>query len=114
MKRLPILAIWCWLSISIASIAHAADKPAENVKPDRPNILWLVSEDNNPYLGCYGDTLAHTPRLDDLAKHGVVYDRCFAQPVCAPSRFALITGMFAVTAGPGEHMRAKAKIPDWL
>ena len=30
----------------------------------RPNILWLVSEDNNPFLGCYGDTLAHTPNID--------------------------------------------------
>lgn len=81
---------------------------------DRPNILWLVSEDNNPYLGCYGDPLAHTPTIDRLAKEGVLYERCFSQPVCAPSRFALITGMYAATAGPAEHMRAKGKIPSWL
>ncbi len=80
----------------------------------RPNILWLVSEDNNPFLGCYGDALAHTPTLDRLADEGVLYERCFAQPVCAPSRFALITGMYAATAGPAEHMRAQGKIPAWL
>jgi hypothetical protein len=34
---------------------------------DRPNILWITSEDNSPYLGCYGDGLANTPRLDRLA-----------------------------------------------
>ncbi len=84
---------------------------ADSVKPDRPNILWLVSEDNNPFLGCYGDKLAHTPTLDRLASEGVLYEHCFAQPVCAPSRFALITGMFAATAGPAEHMRAQGKIP---
>jgi arylsulfatase A-like enzyme len=82
--------------------------------PGRPNILWLVSEDNDPFLGCYGDKMAHTPRIDRLAKEGVLYERCFANPVCAPSRFTLITGTFAATAGPAEHMRASGKIPDWL
>ena len=82
--------------------------------PQRPNILWLVSEDNNPFLGCYGDKLAHTPTLDRLASEGILYERCFAEPVCAPSRFALISGMYAATCGPAEHMRAEGKIPSWL
>ena len=80
----------------------------------RPNILWLVSEDNGTFLGCYGDPLAHTPTLDRLASQGVLFERCFAQPVCAPSRFTLITGMYSVTCGPAEHMRAQGKIPSWL
>jgi len=106
MKTAMILALVVWLALS--SISSAAEKPA------RPNILWLVSEDNNRYLGCYGDPLAHTPTLDRLAKSGVLYERCFAQPVCAPSRFALITGMYAVTAGPANHMRAQGKIPAYV
>jgi len=81
---------------------------------DRHNILWLVSEDNNPFLGCYGDPLAHTPTLDKLAKEGVLYERCFSWPVCAPSRFTLITGMYPTTCGPAMHMRAQGKIPSWL
>lgn len=83
-------------------------------KPERPNILWLVSEDTDPYLGCYGDALAHTPTIDRLAKEGVLYERCFAQPVCAPSRFTLITGINAASAGPAHHMRAQGRIPKWL
>ncbi len=82
--------------------------------PDKPNILWLVSEDTNPYLGCYGDPLARTPTIDRLAKEGNLYERCFAQPVCAPSRFTLITGINAASAGPAEHMRAQGRIPSWL
>ena len=39
--------------------------------PDRPNILWIVSEDNSPCLGSYGDRLATTPRLDALAAEGI-------------------------------------------
>jgi arylsulfatase A-like enzyme len=80
----------------------------------RPNILWLVSEDNGRFLGCYGEPRARTPTLDKLASQGVLYERCFAQPVCAPSRFTLITGMYAVAHGPAHHMRAQGKIPSWL
>src|SRR5258706_3165651 len=96
-------------AVLVSSLCAVA---AEDVK--RPNILWLVSEDNDIFLGCYGDPLAHTPTLDKLASRGVLYERCFAQPVCAPSRFTLITGMYAVSHGPAGHMRAQGKIPSWL
>lgn len=52
-------------------------------------------------------THAHT--LDRLAREGVLFERCFAQPVCAPSRFTLITGTYAVSSGPANHMRAQGK-----
>ena len=57
---------------------------ASGEKPERPNILWLVSEDNGPFLGCYGDRLARTPNLDALAAKGIVFEHCYAMPVCAP------------------------------
>jgi len=83
-------------------------------QPDRPNILCLVSEDNDTFLGSFGDKLARTPTLDKLAREGVVYERCFTCPVCAPSRFNIISGMSPVTCGPAEHMRAQGNIPAWL
>ena len=42
--------------------------PLEKFPPQRPNILWLVSEDNDTFLGCYGDPLAKTPTLDKLGR----------------------------------------------
>ena len=81
---------------------------------ERPNILCLVSEDNGPFLGCYGDTLARTPNLDALAAKGVVFENCYAMPVCAPSRFTLITGMYPAMCGPAHHMRASGKVPAFL
>ncbi|MBL9186625.1 MAG: sulfatase [Opitutaceae bacterium] len=101
-----LLALTALLFFPLASLCAAGTQ--------RPNILWLVSEDNDPLLASYGDRLAHTPTLDKLAREGVLYERCFAQPVCAPSRFTLITGMYAATAGPAQHMRAQGKIPSWL
>src|SRR3982750_2680350 len=97
----------------VLAIAFSVGQSAEQ-RGERPNILWLVSEDNDTYLGCYGDKLARTPTLDKLASEGIVFERCFAQPVCAPSRFTLITGMYAAGHGPAEHMRAQGKIPAWL
>ena len=37
---------------------------------DRPNIVWITSEDNGPEIGCYGDDYATTPYIDALAKRG--------------------------------------------
>ena len=59
---------------------------ARAAEPERPNILWLVSEDNDAFLGCYGDPLAHTPTIDRLAHEGVLYERCFAWPVIGTNR----------------------------
>ena len=40
---------------------------AQSLAADRPNILWISCEDISPRLGCYGDTTATTPSLDQLA-----------------------------------------------
>jgi len=80
-------------------------------KQDRPNILWITSEDNSPLLGCYGDKQAYTPNLDRLASEGVRYRNAFANaPVCSAARSTLITGMYACSLGIHNH-RSKATIP---
>ncbi len=77
-----------------------------------PNILWIVSEDNNPTLGCYGDELANTPHLDALAARGIRFTNAYSNaPVCAPSRSCLVTGNYATTYGT-QHMRSTYKIPE--
>ncbi|MEQ1408711.1 sulfatase-like hydrolase/transferase [Neorhizobium sp. Rsf11] len=80
---------------------------------DRPNILCIVSEDCPPRLGAYGDTLAHTPNLDRLASDGVVYETAnCTSPVCAPSRFAILTGRYAESCPRAQHMQALAHLPN--
>jgi N-sulfoglucosamine sulfohydrolase len=78
---------------------------------DRPNILWLTSEDNSPYLGCYGDDQAQTPHLDRLAAEGIRYRNAFANaPVCSTARTTLITGMYATSLG-AHHHRSRVALP---
>lgn len=78
----------------------------------RPNILWIVSEDNNPYVGAYGDKLAHTPTIDGLARKGALFRHIYSNaPVCAPSRFGILTGVYPESCAPANHMRANAHFP---
>ena len=67
----------------------------------------------SPRLGVYGDGLARTPVLDRLARESVRYTHAFTTaPVCAPSRAAIITGMYQTTIG-AQHMRTtEDRVPE--
>jgi len=69
------------------------------------NILWISLEDTSPRFGCYGDPIALTPNIDKLAAEGARYPNAFSTAgVCAPSRSAIITGMYQTSIGT-QHMR---------
>ncbi|MNF31979.1 Sulfatase [compost metagenome] len=99
------------LASSLTGVSLAAARRGQAT----PNLLCLVSEDNGPFIGAYGDPLARTPTLDGLAREGVLYRFVYANaPVCAPSRFGILTGVRAESCAPANHMRAQAKLPDVL
>ena len=80
-----------------------------NFSQGKPNIIWLVCEDQSLFFSAYGDSTAFTPNLDDLTKNSSVYHNFFAvSPVCAPSRSSIITGMYPTTIGT-HNMRAYKK-----
>ena len=98
--------------ISIAAPAGpAAQAPVRG--PIRPNIVWISNEDMSPRLGAYGDAIARTPALDRLARESVRFTNAFTTaPVCAPSRAAIITGMYQTTIG-AHHMRTtEDRVPE--
>jgi len=87
---------------------------AETAGPQRPNILWISTEDISPDLGCYGDSYAVTPNIDKLATRGVRYTNVFSHAgVCAPTRSGIITGMYPTTLGT-HHMRCQGVPPAYV
>lgn len=85
---LPLLCL-PWLPASAA--------PA----PRRPNVILLLADDQGTIdLHCYGARDLSTPHLDDLARRGVRFTQAYvANPVCSPSRAALLTGRYPQRAG---------------
>lgn len=64
---------------------------------EKPNILIIFTDDQGyGDVGCYGNQVIKTPRLDQLAKEGTLFSSFYAQPVCGPSRSALLTGRYPV------------------
>ena len=90
---------------------RAGAQAGEGERPFRPNILWITTEDMSPRLGAYGDTLARTPNLDRFAEAGTRYTNAFSvSGVCAPSRSALITGVYPISIGT-HQMRTTHEAP---
>ena len=97
-----LICLWC---LAQPVLVFSAPKPSA-----RPNILWLISEDTCPDIGCYGNPDVVTPNIDRLAAEGRRFTRAFAtNPVCSPSRSAFMTGMYQTTIGAHQH-RTKPKV----
>jgi choline-sulfatase len=75
------------------------------MKTNRPNILVIQADQlAAKYLGAYGFAIASTPHIDSLAANGAVFDSAYTNfPLCAPSRFSMMSGQLASTIGAYDN-----------
>lgn len=109
-----------WRILLLAPLAalHAADAaPAK-----KPSVLFVIFDDLNNRLGCFGDPIAKSPNLDRLAARGTVFTRAICQqPICNPSRASFMTGqrpdtlrLWDIPTSFRELHPAIATMPQWF
>lgn len=96
---IPFLISLLTLNLSFGQVPHKK----------KPNILWITCEDMSADLPDYGDNTVATPNISRLVREGVKFTHMFSvSGVCAPSRSAIITGMYPTSIGT-QHMRTGTK-----
>src|ERR1700748_2605978 len=83
-------------AIALACASHrVAAQPAQP-----PNIIIILADDlAGGDLGAFGSPNIRTPRLDAMAAQGQKWTNFYVQPVCSPSRAALLTGRLPIRSG---------------
>lgn len=99
------LLLSCVISAAICPTAYAATQFQAQINSETPNFVVIMAEDLSPRIGAFGDEIANTPNIDELAEDSVRFTSAYTMaPVCAPSRASFITGRFQQTQGL-QHMR---------
>ena len=94
LKNMSLAALGCSLApIGYSQVARSAASSAKT----KPNFVIIFTDDQGyGDLGCYGSETIRSSRLDQLAQEGTRFTDFYAQPVCGPSRSALLTGRYPV------------------
>jgi arylsulfatase A-like enzyme len=114
MSKLTLLVGSLLATFSASPVVAAAAKT-----PATPNVLMIVIDDLNDWIGCLnGRPAALTPHIDALASRGTLFTNAHCQsPVCNPSRTSVLSGLRPTTTGvyglaPGA--RSVAMLKDWV
>ncbi len=116
-RRISLLRRWqIPLVIAGMLIACGVSVPGAQSAEQAPrfNVLFLIADDLNNMLGCYGYELAKTPHIDRLAAQGTRFERAYNQfPLCAPSRNSFLTGLYPGSTGVLDNrLMFRHTIPD--
>lgn len=103
LTRTTMLAVF---SIVLSSASYA--------QPNKPNVLFLISDDLNTALSGFGHPQCHTPNLDRLAARGVKFENMHCQyPVCGASRASIMSGLYPYTNMTlGNQGTLRGSMPD--
>jgi arylsulfatase A-like enzyme len=73
---------------------------------EKPNIIFILADDlGYGDLGCYGATKIKTPRIDSMAKEGMRFTSFYTQPICGPTRTAIMTGCYPLRVAEYDNRK---------
>ncbi|XP_068206466.1 arylsulfatase B-like [Palaemon carinicauda] len=93
----------CW--------AHTTSRPASS--PEKPHIVLILADDLGWNDISWNNPVALSPNLEALAREGVILDQSYVQPICTPTRSALMSGRYPYTIGT-QHGIIRPKEPTGL
>src|SRR3989441_11563600 len=106
------------LALLLSAVSTRSPYASATSSPAKPkyNVLFIISDDLRPELGCYGNPIVKTPNIDGLAAHGTRFNHAYAQfPLCNPSRSSLLNGRYPTQTGVMDNNTYfRAKHPDYV
>ncbi len=93
---------WCAVPAALALLCGSCgvDRSESEAPPRKPNIILIVADDLGwTDLGAYGSRYYESPNIDRLAREGMKFSAAYANPNCAPTRAALLTGRYSPRTG---------------
>lgn len=95
-RALCVLALLLAAPPSLSAAEAGPSRPRES----RPNIILILADDlGAKELSCYGSTRHQTPQLDRMAAEGARFETFYVNPLCTPTRVALMTGQYGFHNG---------------
>jgi arylsulfatase len=92
--HVPLLTVAMAVGMVAATVSAQGDATRQ-IENQRPNLVVIFTDDQGYQdVGCFGSPDIRTPRLDAMASEGMKFTSFYAQPVCGPSRAALMTGCY--------------------
>ena len=88
----------------------------------RPNVLFIVADDMNTSLGCFGQSAVRTPNIDGLARRGTLFEHAYCQyPLCQPSRTSFLSGrrpettkVYTLQTPTRKHLGDTVFLPEYF
>ncbi|MDX6746946.1 sulfatase-like hydrolase/transferase [Polaribacter sp. PL03] len=112
MKHIKYILLNFCIIFTVLSCKKTSEKVALNeIKKERPNIIWIMAEDMSTDLETYGMPNVKTPNLNKMASEGIRFDNAFVtNSICSPSRSAMMIGTHQIKTNTHHH-RSNRKTP---
>jgi arylsulfatase A-like enzyme len=97
--------------LTLATLNKSGSALAKSKQPAKNIILIFTDDQGYADLGCYGAEKLKTPNIDALAKNGMKFTSFYAQPICGPSRAALMTGSYPMRIAEKGNKKSGHTVP---
>ena len=100
--------------VCVASLLGLVLADFDHLQAAEKNIIFFITDDESPTLGCYGDMVARTPAVDALAADGTMFRNAFATTAsCSASRSVVMSGLHNHANGQYGHQHAFHKFASY-